>query len=380
MIDVMFVPYAAHGHVNPLLPVLRELHARGCRVRVLVGPAFAEVVAATGAEVVAVPVGFETWVPERFRWAELRRLGRSARTRLRADSAGKALLRQEIERRRPDVVVWDAMSGWAGRLARAAGVPAMVWSTTYAVNDAVLAGTARHRYGDLAATLARRARLARLAPAARGADPVLVTTLPELQPARASFPSRFHFVGPLLGEADRGGEPLPWAEIEARPVLLVSPGTVFARGPGFFQAAAEAFADTDWLVLLATGATDPAELGWLPDNVIARRRLPQRAVLAHTSVFVTHAGMNSVLESLAAGVPMVVAPRLGDQRGTARRLTGLGLAVPVAQPVRAAALYRAVRRVAGDERMRARAAELGARIAVAGAAGRVAGLIADRVC
>ncbi|WHT15863.1 glycosyltransferase [Crossiella sp. CA-258035] len=213
---------------------------------------------------------------------------------------------------------------------------------------------------------------------------MLVTTLPELQPARASFPSRFHFVGPLLGEPDRGGEPLPWAEIEARPVLLVSPGTVFARGPGFFQAAAEAFGDTDWLVLLATGATDPAELGWLPDNVIARRRLPQRAVLAHTSVFVTHAGMNSVLESLAAGVPMVVAPRLGDQRGTARRLTGLGLAVPVAQPVRAAALYRAVRRVAGDERMRARAAELGARIAAAGAAGRVAGrvaeLIADRGC
>ncbi|WHT15864.1 glycosyltransferase [Crossiella sp. CA-258035] len=152
MIDVMFVPYAAHGHVNPLLPVLRELRelrARGHRVRVLVGPAFAEVVAGTGVEVVAVPVGFETWVPDRFRWAELGRLGRSARTRLRADSAGKALLRREIERRRPDVVVWDAMSGWAGRLARAAGVPAMVWSTTYAVNDAVLADTARHRPAPL---------------------------------------------------------------------------------------------------------------------------------------------------------------------------------------------------------------------------------------
>ncbi|MCK2238658.1 MULTISPECIES: nucleotide disphospho-sugar-binding domain-containing protein [unclassified Crossiella] len=380
MIDVMFVPYSAHGHVNPLLPVLRDLVARGARVRVLVGPAFAEAIAATGAEVLTVPVGFDTWVPDRVRWAELPRIGRSVRTRLRADQASKALLRNVIRADRPGLVVWDVLGGWAGRIARAAGVPSMVWSTTYAVNDAVLAETTRHRYGALVAAVAGRSRLSRLHPSGRGTEPVLVTTLPELQPERASFPPRFHFVGPLLREPDRGPDPLPWQEIEARPVVLVSPGTVFARGPEFFRAAADAFADTDWLVLLATGATDPGELGWLPDNVIARRRLPQRAVLAHTEVFVTHAGMNSVLESLAAGVPMVVTPRAGDQKGTARRLVELGLAVPVAAPVRAAGLYRAVTRVAGDAGMRSRAAVLRERIVAEGAVARVAELVVDRVC
>jgi UDP:flavonoid glycosyltransferase YjiC (YdhE family) len=41
---------AAHGHVNPSLEVIRELVARGHRVTYAIPPAFAEKVAATGAE------------------------------------------------------------------------------------------------------------------------------------------------------------------------------------------------------------------------------------------------------------------------------------------------------------------------------------------
>lgn len=43
--------FAAHGHVNPSLEVIRELVARGHRVTYAIPPAFADKVARTGAEV-----------------------------------------------------------------------------------------------------------------------------------------------------------------------------------------------------------------------------------------------------------------------------------------------------------------------------------------
>ncbi|WP_242891911.1 glycosyltransferase [Actinomadura litoris] len=59
---------------------------------------------------------------------------------------------------------------------------------------------------------------------------------------------------------------------------------------------------------------DPSGLGPLPANVEAHRHVPQPAVLAHTDVFVTHAGMNSTMEALAAAVPMVAVPHTPEQR------------------------------------------------------------------
>ncbi|GFQ07925.1 anthocyanidin 3-o-glucosyltransferase [Phtheirospermum japonicum] len=49
---------------------------------------------------------------------------------------------------------------------------------------------------------------------------------------------------------------------------------------------------------------------------------PQKHILAHSSVgvFVTHCGWNSVLESIAGGVPMICRPFFGDQMINRRRV------------------------------------------------------------
>ncbi|MFB9905512.1 nucleotide disphospho-sugar-binding domain-containing protein [Allokutzneria oryzae] len=365
MADFLFVPYSSHGHINPLLPVARELVARGDRVSVIVAPNFAPAVAETGARVLRLPTSSHVVVPERFDPVDsCRRLFKAFDDR----RAIFAVLRGELRHRRPDLVVFDPMIPRVFRIAHDRGVPTVLFSTTYAQNEHVIASTVGRNLGAPVGDLLRRPWARRLHPwaveAARDHELVLVNALPELQPAVRTFGERFRFLGPLTSsKTDHCGD-LPWREIERRRVLLVSPGTVFARGPKFFGPVVEAFRDSDRLVVLATGPTDPESLGSLPSNVIARRRVPQAALLEHSDLFLTHAGMNSTLEALGAGVPMILVPRVLDQRVNARRVAELGAGIQLdAKWLHPVLLRHVAHRLTTDPSVRGAVERLKARIA-----------------
>ena len=74
------------------------------------------------------------------------------------------------------------------------------------------------------------------------------------------------------------------------------------------------------LVLSVGDRVDPEQIGPAPNNAIVVRRAPQLELLKRTSVCVTHAGLNTVLESLAQGVPQVAIPVTLDQPGVAARI------------------------------------------------------------
>jgi zeaxanthin glucosyltransferase len=65
---------------------------------------------------------------------------------------------------------------------------------------------------------------------------------------------------------------------------------------------------------------DPEQIGPAPNNAIIVKRAPQLELLKQTSVCITHAGLNTVLESLAQGVPQVAIPVTYDQPGVAARI------------------------------------------------------------
>jgi MGT family glycosyltransferase len=76
----------------------------------------------------------------------------------------------------------------------------------------------------------------------------------------------------------------------------------------------DAFADMPVRFVLTTGnQVDLRTLGSVPSNAVVSASVPQLAVLERTAVFVTHGGMNSALEGLASGVPMVVIPQHAEQ-------------------------------------------------------------------
>jgi MGT family glycosyltransferase len=164
------------------------------------------------------------------------------------------------------------------------------------------------------------------------ADLNIVYSISELQAWPTSFDDRFTFVGPLLG--DRGEAPaFPFAELGDQPLIYISLGTVFNARVDFYRLCFEAFADSRYRIVLAIGAkTDPHLLGDIPANFIVRSSVPQLEILRRAALFITHGGMNSVNEGLAADLPLLLIPQGADQFLIARRIQQLGAGVSVRNP------------------------------------------------
>nr|QEO75081.1 glycosyltransferase, MGT family [uncultured bacterium] len=366
----LLAPFPLHGHTTPMAALAAELVGRGGHVTVAISPGFADVFRDLGCDIVELDIMPRSAVSEsrsvKKKFGRLRWIRDVYRERVRLS----AFLKSKLPELRPDVVVTDIMSLWGVHAAEAAGVPYASFHVTYAVNEQVLLDDVRRLAGPKTAAIVKWSGFAKIQPGLRrrvnkDAALGLVNVIAELQPWRESFDDRYHFVGPLRPNPSRGDSDLPWDRIENERTLYVSTGTFFTRGAWFFRKVADAFADSGWFVVMATSHTDPDEIGELPSNVVARRYVPQSAVLEHCDAFLTHAGMNSAMEGLLLGLPMVIVPRASDQKEIARKLVALGTGVVVDHEAEPARLREALDQVVADPSIRASLAEISQRLRAA---------------
>lgn len=85
------------------------------------------------------------------------------------------------------------------------------------------------------------------------------------------------------------------------------------------------------LVLSIGPDLDPEKISSLPANSVVVKNAPQVEILQCSALCITHAGLNTALESLTQGVPMVAIPVSIDQPGVAARIayTKTGAYVPI---------------------------------------------------
>jgi zeaxanthin glucosyltransferase len=159
------------------------------------------------------------------------------------------------------------------------------------------------------------------------AGPQICQEPPAFEFPRQTLPEDFHFVGPLLKQQARSEVTFPWERLDGRPLIYASMGTLQNGMDWVFKMIAEGCAGLDaQLVLSLGGNLDPAAFAGLAGDPVIVGFAPQLELLKRSSVCITHAGLNTALEALTYGVPMVAIPITNDQPGVAARIkwTGTG--------------------------------------------------------
>ncbi len=376
-----------HGHVNPALGTAAELVRGGHRVTLHLPPRFRAAVEGAGADLSAGP---DPPLPS---WAATDNpLERFAGVPAVLADAARTVVPHVLEALAadpPDVLAYDQLSV-AGRLVAdrvpgrvvqlctsyAAGPAWSPWRTPEFAAVPRLAAAGR-AWAAAVAELAERCGTPRLevADLLAGAERPTVVFVPRvLHPAAATYGERFHFTGPAL-RPPPAGEAAELDELDLPadgPVVHVSMGTLFGDVSGLDELCVAAFEGTRWQVVLALPGATAGRSG----AVRVRPSLPQLAVLRRATAAVTHGGMGSVLEALAAGVPLVVVPQVPEQEITANRLVALGAAVRLEPneltPTR---LRAAVDHVATDPRIRRAVDRLGHAVRASGGAPAAAAAI-----
>jgi zeaxanthin glucosyltransferase len=136
------------------------------------------------------------------------------------------------------------------------------------------------------------------------------------------WPSQFHHTGPFHDGKGRDEIYFPWERLTGEPLIYASMGTILNGQAEVFQTIAAGVAKHKGvqLVLSIGDQLEPEQIGPVPHNAIIVKRAPQLELLKLASVCITHSGLNTVLESLAQGVPQVAIPVTFDQPGISARI------------------------------------------------------------
>lgn len=205
----------------------------------------------------------------------------------------------------------------------------------------------------------------------------LCQMIPEIDFPRRELPASFHYLGPFW-DPNPPAVPFPFEQLNGKPLIYASLGTLQQRDSLYFRLIAEACAGLDAQLVISTGGGNGSLPRDLPGSPVVVNYAPQLEILARASLTITHAGLNTVMQSLMFGVPMMALPITHDQPAIAARVarSGAGVAIPMRNAT-ASLLREAVEHVMRDAKYRARARELSESIRSAGGVERAARIVED---
>jgi len=141
------------------------------------------------------------------------------------------------------------------------------------------------------------------------------------------WPAEFHYAGPFHDNEGREKVPFPWDKLTREPLVFASMGTLVNGLEYVYRTILDAVRYLSGIqVVLSVGRNiDLDDLGPIPRNTLVVSSAPQIELLKRATVCITHAGLNTTLEALAQGVPMVAIPIGYDQPGVAARIAYHGV-------------------------------------------------------
>lgn len=205
-----------------------------------------------------------------------------------------------------------------------------------------------------------------------------ITQLPEcLDLPRSRVPENFHYTGPFARGGRRTNHEFPRDRLDGRPLIYACLGTTRNARASVLRMIAEACRTIDaQLVISLGGRFDRHDLGPLAGNPLVLEYVPQLDVLKRASLVITHAGPNTVFETLLEGKPMVAIPIAHDQPAIAARIARLGVAevLPIMR-LSSDMIRKAVEKTLGNASYREAASEIQRKIRALNGVERAADII-----
>lgn len=191
---------------------------------------------------------------------------------------------------------------------------------------------------------------------------------------REHKPDHFHAVGPLrAARSDAQGE---WPVVPNQPFIFASLGTLQGGRLSMFKQMAVACSQLHAQLLIAHcgGLTSDQErlliqagATWITDFA------PQQWAMNHADAVITHGGLNTVLDAIAARTPSLVMPIGFDQPGVAARVSYSGAGLQLSRHARASTISQRLKQLLDHPPASLR--HLSADLASAGGVSRAADIV-----
>lgn len=365
------------GHINPALAVAGQLQARGHDVAWALHGVLAANRLPADARVFSLPADVNLDLSENSR--EVRGL-ESVRFFyedfcLPLARGSLAPLEKIARDYQPDLIFCDHQMLAGAYVARKLGIP---WLTSVTTTASILKMSSllddwmAQKFSELNASYPLPELIARPDFSPYG---VIVFSSPQLVGDKFErVAANYHFVGPAYGQRV-DCDNFPWHRLDAnKRKILISLGTVSRdRTTRFYEVMMAALADLDiQVVMVAPEALVPQA----PKNFIVQSRVPQLQLLPYMDAVICHAGHNTVCETLAQGLPLIVAPIRDDQPVVARQVVdaGAGLFMRFGK-VTAATARATVEQLLSDSELKRNAMLLAESFSTLGGAERAAMII-----
>jgi MGT family glycosyltransferase len=271
----------------------------------------------------------------------------------------------ELEREPADVVVVDCLLAGALSAAEASGLPtAGLFHTLfrYILDDDAYPTDWQEEYELLQATRSRLGlpELPRERPLAElwGKPARVLALVPrEYDFPMPAAPVNARYVGPVFGDG-AGGWDLPFPHADGEPIVMVTFSSTYMHHEKPLERVAEAVASLPvHAVLSLAGALAPEEIH-IPEGIVVRDWVSFPAVLPHTDLVVSHAGLTTAMASLSYGVPMLCMPLGRDQPLNAERVVACGAGQMISAEAAVDEIRASILDILGSERHRRAAGQM----------------------
>jgi MGT family glycosyltransferase len=365
MTKFAFINIPFHAHINPTLPVVQELVARGHEVVYYLTDKYKSVIEATGAKF----YGYESQIEH----ATSKFQEHSQSLAVPILMIGESLsvipqILESIRNERPDCLIYSDPLCFSGRfIAQILGLPEVTSRVTF-IGDSRTRDFFKTHQIDPEEMKLFRSYVDQLCSQYPIQPFTIASIFMHTAPLNIVFMSRsfqvngdsygsgYQFVGPSIGPRAQVAD-FPFEQLGNDPIIYITLGTVYNDNASFFRTCFAAFADLPVQVVIGAGGRSVAslDLGPIPANFLMRDYVPQVEVMKYASLLIGTGSSTTLMEAISCGLPIITIPQSISQEGAARRVAELGLGLKIEkEAVTADTLREAALRLLQDPEYRTR--------------------------